>query len=134
MTCSAFVHIEYSKELEEKIRGIPGIIPIEPLDGASVWRVKVPEELFHQHKKECDAHKWVQVEGGLLLHYDPLLNPGNWKYCSHGFEVWFNFEGDIVFVIPCHWNEYHGQLTLLDMAEWIKANLGYIKIKRESVS
>lgn len=134
MAGSAFVYVEYSKELEEKIRGMPGVIPKESFDGAGFWRVKVPAELFHQHKKECDAHKWIRIEGGLFLHYDPLLHPGNWEYCSHGFEVWFNFNGDMVFVIPHHWNCGHGHLTLIDISEWIKDNLGDIRIKREDVS
>ncbi len=132
MTCSTFVHIEYSKELEEKIREIPGIIPVEPFDGADSGRIRVPEELFLKHKKEVDAHRWVVGKDGTMGHFPE--NPGKWEYKGHGFEIWLGFEGDIVFVVPCHWDPDHGHLTLLDMAEWIKANLGDIKIKCENVS
>lgn len=134
MSCSVFVHIEHSKELEEKIIGIPGIIPLDTFDGEEFWRVKVPEELFPQHLKECDAHRWVPTDGGLLLHYDPPLNPGNWEYRSHGFEIWLDFEGCIVFIVPCHWNYDHGHYTLIDVGEWINTNLGDVKIKKENVS
>ena len=53
MSCSIFVHIKYSKELEEKIRKISGITPKTSYSNFEV--VQVPEKLFYQHKKEVDA-------------------------------------------------------------------------------
>jgi hypothetical protein len=58
---------------------------------------------------------------------------------SHGFEIWIGFKGDdgekdIVLVVPCHWDPDHGHWTLLDLEEWIKTNLGEVKIKEQKVS
>lgn len=133
MSCSTFVHTKHSKELEEKLIKISGIVILESFTGESFGRVKVPEESFPQHLKECDAHRSVPTGEGHLLHYDPPLNPGNWEYHSHGFEIWIDFEGDIVFVVPCHWSYGHGQHTLIDIREWIRVNLGDIKITKEEV-
>lgn len=88
----------------------------------------VPEELFPQHKKESDAHK-VFVEKGIFHQYQE--NSGkNWEYKSHGFKVWINFEGDIIFIIPCHWNPDHGEQTIIDIKEWIEKELGIVQIEK----
>ena len=134
MSCSVFVHIKYSKELEEKIRKLSGIIPKKSYSDFEI--VQVPNELFHQHKKDVDAHKWV-VKGGKSYHYP--TNPGEWQYLSHGFDVWIGFKGDdgekdIVFVVPCHWDPDHGDRTLLDVEARINTNLGEIKIKEQKVT
>ena len=130
MSCSVFVHIKYSKELEEKIRKISGIVLKNGY--RDFQSVKVPEELFPQHKKEVDAHRWVDGEDGKKLHFS--TNPGKWKYEGHGFEIWLGFEGDIVFVVACHWDPDHGHFTLVDIGEWVKDNLGDIEITQEKVS
>ena len=136
MSCSAFVHIEYSKELEDKILKIDGIEKLISYSSEEFVRVRVSPDIFLQHKKEADAHRWIRKDGDMCTHYDPERNPGEcgWEYLSHGFEMWLNFEGDIVFVVPCHWDEDHGRFTLVDIREWIKDNLGDIKIKSERVS
>ena len=41
---------------------------------------------------------------------------------------------DIVFNVACHWDSNHGHRTITDLEEWIKTNLGDIKIKEEMVS
>lgn len=134
MSCSVFVHIKYSKELEEKIRKLSGIIPKKSYSDFEI--VQVPNESFHQHKKDVDAHRWV-VKDGKAGHYP--TNPGEWQYLSHGFDVWIGFKGDdgekdIVFVVPCHWDPDHGDRTILDLEEWINTNLGEIKIKEQKVT
>ena len=131
MSCSVFVHIKYSIELEEKIRKISGIIPKNNYSGFK--SVQVPEELFLQHKKEADAHRWVSGKHGIIGHFPQ--NPGKWEYKGHGFDIWLGFEGDIVFVIPCHWNpDHHGDLTIIDIREWIKDNLGDVKTAKAEVT
>ena len=130
MSCSVFVHIKYSKELEEKIRKISGIVPGNKYH--AFGSVMVPEELFHQHKKDVDSHRWVPGKDGMMGHFPE--NRGKWKYKGHGFDIWLGFEGDIVFVVPCHWNPDHGHWTIIDIGEWIKANLGDIKITQEKVT
>lgn len=134
MSCSAFVHIRYSKELEEKIRKISGITPKTSYSDFEI--VHVPKELFLQHKKEAEAHRWV-VKDGIAYHY--AKNSGEWQYLSHGFDIWIGFKGDdgekdIVLVVPCHWDPDHGHWTLLDLEEWINTNLGEVKIKEQDVS
>ncbi len=136
MSCSVFVHIKCSIELEEKIRNMSGIIPKTSYSDFDV--VQVPEELFPQHKKEAEAHRWVTKEGG-SGHYHYPTNPGEWQYLSHGFEIWIGFkaddgEKDIVLVVPCHWDPDHGHYTLLDLEEWVKTNLGEVKIKDQKVT
>lgn len=136
MSCSIFVHIKYSKELEEKIRKISGVVvPKKSYSGFEI--VQVPEELFPQHKKEAEAHRWVVGKDGTMGHHS--TNPGEWQYMSHGFEIWIGFEGDdgekdIVLVVPCHWDSDHGHWTLLNLEEWINTNLGEVKIKEQKVS
>lgn len=134
MSCSVFVHIKYFKELEEKIKKIEGIIPNRGY--GDFESVQVPNDLFSQHKKEVDAHKWV-VKDGMTGHYS--THSGEWKYLSHGFEIWLRYKGEdegkeIVLVAPCHWDPDHGKLTLVDLLEWIKANLGEVEIKEQTVS
>lgn len=136
MSCSVFVHIKCSKELEEKIRKISGIIPKTSYSHFEV--VNVPEELFPQHKKEAEAHRWVTKEGQ-EGYYHHSTNPGEWQHLSHGFEIWIGFIGDdgekdIVLVVPCHWDPDHGHWTLIDLEEWIKTNLGEVKIKEQKVT
>ena len=131
MSCSVFVHIKYSKELEEKIKNMPGII-LESCHYGDFESLRVPEGLFVQHKKEVDAHRFVVENEGVVRHFPENL--GKWEYLSHGFDIWLNFEGDIVFVAPCHWDTDHGHWTILDLKEWIKSNLGDIKITQEKVS
>lgn len=136
MSCSIFVHIKCSKELEEKIRNMPGITPKTSYSYFKV--VKVPEELFPQHKKEAEAHRWVTKEGK-EGYYHFSTNPGEWQHMSHGFEIWIGFIGDdgekdIVLVVPCHWDPDHGHWTLIDLGEWIKTNLGEVKIKEQKVT
>ena len=130
MSCSVFVHIKYSKELEEKIRKISGIISKGSY--RDFQSVLVPEELFPQHKKDVDVHRWVPGKDGMIGHFP--TNPGKWEYKGHGFEIWLGFEGDIVFVVPCHWNPDHGDLTIIDIREWIKDNLGDVKTTKEEVT
>lgn len=139
MSCSVFVHIKYSKELEEKIRKISGITPKTSYSHFKI--VQVPKELFLQHKKEVDVHRWVFGKDGTMGHFPE--NPGKWEYDGHGFEIWLGFKGDdgekdIVLVVPCHWDPDHGHWTLLDLEEWIKTNLGEVnsevKIKEQRVS
>ena len=130
MSCSVFLHIKYSKELEEKIRKISGIV------SKDIYRdfqsVLVPEELFSQHKIEVDAHRWVSGKSGITGHFPQ--NIGKWEYKGHGFEIWLGFEGNIVFVVPCHWDPDHGNLTIIDIGEWIKDNLGDVKTTKEEVT
>ncbi len=135
MSCSIFVHIKYSKELEEKIKKMSGIIPKKSYSDFEV--VLVPEKLFPQHKKESEAHRWVVGKDGTAGHYP--TNPGKWQYMSHGFEIWIGFIGDdgekdIVLVVPCHWDPDHGHWTILDLEEWINTNLGEVKIKEQKVT
>jgi hypothetical protein len=135
MSCSVFVHIKYSKELEEKIRKMSGITPKRNFSHFEI--AQVPEELFSQHKKDVDAHRWVVEKDGTMGHYP--TNPGKWEYKGHGFDIWLGFKGedgetDIVFVVPCHWNSDHGDLTILDLKEWIKDNLGEVEIKEQKVT
>ena len=129
MSCTVFVHIKYSKELEEKVKNIEGIVP--DFGKHTPETLTVPEILFSQHKKEVDAHKWVKGENS-YGHYPE--NRGKWEYQSHGFDIWINFEGDIVFIIPCHWNPDHGDQTIVDIKEWIKKELGDFAIKEAKVS
>lgn len=134
MSCSVFVHIKYVKELEEKIKKIDRIIP-KGRGFGDFEIVQVPNELFHQHKKEVDAHKWVEKE--MIGHHS--THSGEWKYLSHGFEIWLGYKGEdkgkeIVLVVPCHWNPDHGELTLIDLAKWIETNLGEVEIKAQTVS
>lgn len=136
MSCSVFVHIKCSKELEEKIRNMSGITPKKSYSYFEIF--KVPEELFPQHKKEAEAHRWVTKEGS-SDYYHHSRNPGEWQYVSHGFEIWIGFIGDdgekdIVLVVPCHWDPDHGHWTLLNLEEWIKTNLGEVKIKEQKVT
>jgi len=131
-----FVHIKCSKELEEKIRKISGII-VPKKSYSDFEIVQVPEELFPQHKKEVDTHKWIVGKDGIMCHFPE--NHGKWEYKGHGFEIWIGFEADdgekdIVFNVPCHWNTDHGHWTLLNLEEWIKTNLGEVKIKEAKVS
>jgi hypothetical protein len=135
MSCSVFVHIKYSKELEEKIMKISGITQKKSFSHFEIFGV--PKELFSQHKKEVDAHRWVVEKDGVIGHYP--TNLGKWEYMSHGFDIWIGLKGengetDIVFVVPCHWDSEHGDLTLLDLKKWIKDNLGEIEIKEQRVS
>lgn len=135
MSCSVFVHIKYSKELDEKIRKLSGIIPKKSYSDFEAFNV--PEQMFPQHKKEVDVHRWVVGKDGIMGHYPK--NPGKWQYMSHGFEVWIGFKGEdgekeIVFVVPCHWNPDHGNLTLIDLEEWIKNKLGEVEIKEKKVT
>lgn len=74
MSCSVFVHIKYSKELEEKIRRISGIIPKKSYSDFDI--VQVSEELFSQHKKDDDAHRWV-VKDRMSYHFPE--NDGEWQ-------------------------------------------------------
>ena len=76
MSCSVFIHIKYSKELEEKIRKMHGIILLG-LKYTDFESVQVPESLFPQHKKEVEAHKWVKEKNGDYGHYPE--NFGNWE-------------------------------------------------------
>lgn len=119
MSYTVFVELKYSKELVEKIKKIPGIIPKNSYRDTEV--VNVPEVLFSQHKKETDAHKWVKGKGGISLHFPQ--NKGECTYKSHGFEIWLGFEEKIVFVVPCHWSYNHGEQTILDIEQWIKERL-----------
>lgn len=121
MSCSVFVHIKHTEELEKKIKDIKGIV----VKGAVVAhcgdsdRAYVPEELFSQHKKEDDAHKWI-INEGVCFRFPE--NSGKWEYKSHGFDIWFDFNGDggereIVFIVPCHWNPDHGIQTISDLKD-----------------
>lgn len=134
MSCSVFLHIKYSKELEEKIRKISGVVPTQKYRDFD--SIKVPENLFFQHKKDVDAHKWVENKNGDYGHFPQNISEDGktWAYRSHGFEIWLNFEGNIVFIAECHWNAEHGDITIRDLEEWIKTNLGDIKIKEAHVS
>lgn len=128
MSCTVFVHVKYSKELEEKIKNIKGVVS----DTRKIPEtITVPDVLFPQHKKEVDAHRWVKRKN-VYSHYPQ--NSGIWEYQSHGFEIWINFEGDIVFIIPCHWDTGHGDQTAIDIKEWIKKELGDFEIKESNVS
>lgn len=131
MSCSVFVHIKYSKELEEKIRKISGIV-VSKNSYSDFDSVQVSEELFPQHKQEVDAHRWIIGKDGTMGHFPE--NPGKWEYKGHGFEIWLGFEGDMVFVVHCHWDPDHGDRTIIDIGKWIKANLGDIKIIQKKVS
>lgn len=113
MSCSVFVHIKYSKELEEKIRKISGITSNNSHNDFD--SVQVPEELFPQHKKDVDAHRWIIGKDGTMGHFPE--NPGKWEYKGHGFKIWLGFEGDIVFVVPCHWDPDHGDRTIIDIGK-----------------
>ncbi len=136
MSCSVFVHIKYSKELEEKIRKISGIIV--PKKSYSHFEiVQVPAELFPQHKKEAEAHRWVVGKDGTAGHHS--THSGEWQHLSHGFDIWIGFEADngekdIVLVVPCHWDPDHGHWTIIDLEEWIRTNLGDVKIKEQKVT
>ena len=116
--------------MEEKIRKISGIVLKNGY--RDFQSVKVPEELFPQHKKEVDAHRWVDGKDGVLGHFPENL--GKWQYKGHGFDIWLGFEGDIVFVVPCHWDLDHGHWTVIDIGEWIRDNLGDVKITQEKVT
>lgn len=115
MSCTVFVELKYSKELAEKIKKIHGIIPKNSY--REFEAVEIPEVLFSQHKKECDAHRWVKGK-----HFPQ--NKGKWIFESHGFEIWLGFEEKIVFVVNCHWSYNHGEQTILDIEQWIKDMLG----------
>ncbi len=134
MSCSVFVHIKYDKELEDKLKQIKGII-LKGTNG-DIESLFVPTELFPQHKKDVDVHKWIKGKDGVLRHFPQ--NSGDWEYVPHGFDIWIGFKDDgdkdIVFIIPCHWSPDHGHWTLLDIAQWIKDNLGEIEIKKKNVS
>ena len=136
MSCSAFVRIEYSKELEDKIIKMNGVESIPGPTGETFGRFRVSADMFIQHKKEDDAHRWVTGNGNISTQYEPSRMPENcgWEYQSHGFEIWIGFEKDIVFIVPCHWNYDHGRFTLIDIRVWIKDNLGNINIKNERIS
>lgn len=119
MSCTVFVEIKYSKELVEKIKKIPGIIPKNSY--RDLEAVEIPDELFSQHKKESDAHKWVKGKNGSFIHFSQ--NKGKWIYKSHGFDIWLGFEEKIVFMVNCHWSYNHGEQTILDIEQWIKDRL-----------
>lgn len=128
MTCSAFVNLEYTKDLEEKITKITGIVP-DNRKCTSIVSIQVPENLFSQHKKEVEAHKVPKNKM-----YGHLESSDEWEYKGHGFEIWLNFQGNIVFITGCHWNEEHGEVTITDFKKWITDNLGDVKIKSEEVT
>lgn len=132
MSCSVSVCVTYSKELEEKIMNISGIILIPENVYSDFQTVRVPDTLFSQHEKDVDAHRWVVRGEGVMSHFPE--NPGKWEYKGHGFEIWLGFEGDIVFVASCHWNPDHGHWTIIDIEKWIEDNLGDVEIKEENES